>query len=150
MKPNPNAPRTDEQNRVFHKLIGQHKFDPDEKAELVFLVSGERTRSSAKLTFAEMATAIKRLQGPIDSSVKKMRAKIYELYREIAGLPPNTQYAFQQADYDAVNVFLVKKFGKPLHNLPHKVLPDAVTAVEAWRNYELGKAIKRGLTAPRA
>ncbi|MEZ0611954.1 hypothetical protein ACAW74_25805 [Fibrella sp. WM1] len=143
MKNNPNEPRTLWQNNRFHQLIQQCKLEKDEKEELVYLVSGERTRTSAELTFHEMDKAIKRLEGPISKSIKKMRAKIYGLYRDIAELPPMEEYTFQQKDFDAVNSFLVRCFKLKLHELDYKTLTKAVTAMEKWHKWGIDKAVKR-------
>ena len=132
--------RTQAQNAAFHQLLTLHKFDREDKAELVYLVSGERTRSSAELSMAEMATAIKRLEAGNQASMKKMKAKIYNIARDIFGMKGTD--AWGQKHYDAVDTFMLSKFKTRVCFLTYEHLPDAVTAMEAWRKTATKKLVK--------
>lgn len=69
-------PRTKQQNKVFHSLLSQHKFDAEAKAELVFDITKGRTESSAEMSYLEMNHAIKRLNGtPLTVDRKTQLAK---------------------------------------------------------------------------
>ena len=138
-------PRTREQNARFHALLTLRKFDKEDKAELVKVITNGRTDSSADMTYDEMALAIERLDSEQLSSVKRMRAKIIQIARDIFGLKPTDQWG--QVHYDNLNTFLLKKFGTRLHKLNYQQLIDAVTAMEAWRDYETKKLVKQALNA---
>lgn len=135
--------RTKAQNARFHLLLGQRKFDAQDKAELVRMVTGGRTGSSAEMTVAEMQLAIERLADAQVGSIKKMRAKIINIARDIFGLADGDVWG--QGHYDRLNVFLVDKFKVPLHRLPYEQLRNAVTAMEAWRDWARLKAAKEAL-----
>lgn len=125
------TPRTEDQNKIFHALIGQHKIDKEDKAQLVSIHTGGRTTSSAAMSQAEMAKAIKRLEAGNEASIKKMRAKVYCIARDIFGM--KTDDKWEQKHYDAVDTFMRRTFKNPLRHVPQWQLPDAVTAMEAWR-----------------
>lgn len=131
--------RTVQQNSRFHKLLTLRKFDREDKAELVKVVTGGRTASSAQMTAAEMQLAIDRLQDDQDGSVKRMRAKIIHIARDIFGM--SDREVWEQVHYDRLNTFLLKKFHCQLHKLRYEQLVDAVTAMEKWRDSELKKML---------
>jgi hypothetical protein len=127
--------RTLSQNSRFHTLLTLRKMDKSDKIELVKTCSDGRTTSSADLTMDEMAAAIRILEDDQTTSVKKMRAKIINVARDIFGLVPKDDWG--QAEYDKLNTFLRKKFkGAELSKLTYEQLPKAVTAMEAWRKTE--------------
>ena len=125
--------RTLEQNGKFHKLIGLRKLDKEDKSALVLECTGGRTASSAAMTVQEMALAITILDSEQTSSIKKMRAKMIHIARDIFSLAPKDKW--EQMHYDRLNAFLLGKFKAPLHKLTYSQLPNAVTAMEKWRDY---------------
>ena len=102
--------------------------------------TGGRTDSSAAMTVEEMALAITLLDSEQTSSIKKMRAKMIHLARDIFGLAPKDKW--EQEHYDRLNTFLLAKFKAPLHKLTYQQLPNAVTAVEAWQAWEMKQVVK--------
>ena len=132
--------RTLQQNKRFHALIGLRKLDNEEKKALCLDVSNGRTDASSELKVEEMDQAIAMLEGQVVGSVKKMRAKVINVARDIFGMVPRDESGQQQ--YDALNAFLISKFKKPLHHLDYRTLVDAVTAVEKWRDSETKKMVK--------
>lgn len=136
--------RTLEQNKAFHALLTQRKFDREDKDALVLLITGGRTNSSSQMTVDEMRVAIERLQDANTSSLKKMRAKIYLIARDIFGIAEGAK--FEQKDYDAVDAFMVRNFKAKLYLVPYEMLPKAVTAMEAWREWARKKAIETVLS----
>lgn len=135
--------RTNEQNALFHRLIAQRKLDREDKAEFVKLLTNNRTATSKEMTVDEMKLGIERLQDASESSIKKMRAKIYKIARDIFGIADGDK--FEQTHYDAVDKFMVDKFKAKLHRLPYETLPKAVTAMEAWREWRRKKDIENVL-----
>ncbi len=131
--------RTLSQNSRFHTLLTLRKFDKEDKAELVRVVTGGRTTSSKEMTQDEMALAIERLDDEQTGSIKKMRAKIINVARDIFEL--NDRDKFEQKHYDALNNFLLKKFKAQLHKLDYHQLINAVTSMEKWRESELSKML---------
>lgn len=127
--------RTKDQNVKFHTLVALRKLDREEKQELVKHFTGGRETSSTGMTVDEMANAIAYLDDEQTGSIKRMRAKIINIARDIFGLDPRAQ--FQQAHYDALNKFLRKKFKEPLHKLQYEPLRNAVTAMEKWRESDM-------------
>ncbi|GAB2586391.1 NinB/YbcN family protein [Spirosoma areae] len=137
--------RTLEQNTKFHKLVGLRKLDKEDKQALVMECSGGRTTSSATMTVQEMALAITILDSEQTSSLKKMRAKIIHVARDIFGMAPKDVWG--QEHYDRLNKFLLDKFKCPLHKLTYQQLPNAVTAMEAWRGWKTKKMVNELLNA---
>lgn len=125
------TPRTKEQNAIFHRLLTRHKFDKEDKAEFVFMLSGERTRSSAELSYEEMQKGIDRLQAGSESSMKKMKAKIYNIARDIFGMTLTDQW--EQRHYDAVDTFMKRTVKTRVCHMSYEQLVVAVTAIDAWR-----------------
>ncbi|RIV21362.1 hypothetical protein DYU11_18320 [Fibrisoma montanum] len=130
--------RTLSQNSRFHTLLTQRKFDAYEKRELVLACTNGRTDSSKLMTVDEMAAAIKHLEDDQMTSIKKMRAKIINIAKDIFSVTD-----WEQKDYDALNTFLVKKFRAPLHKLSYNQLVDATTAMEKWRESAQNKMIEK-------
>lgn len=137
--------RTKEQNKRFHTLLTLRKLDREEKQALVVDCSGGRVSSSADMTVAEMALAITILDSEQTSSLKKMRAKIIHIARDIFGMAPTDEW--KQTHYDRLNEFLQKTFKCHLHKLPYQKLPDAVTATEKWRDWKTKQLVKDLLNA---
>ena len=84
--------RTLEQNAKFHKLVTLRKLDKEDKQALVLDCTGGRTNSSAAMTVEEMALAITLLDSEQTSSIKKMRAKMIHLARDIFSLAPKDKW----------------------------------------------------------
>ena len=137
--------RTTQQNSRFHTLLTLRKFDREDKAELVKTITNGRTTSSAQMTVDEMRVAIERLDDEQTTSLKKMRAKIIKIARDIFDMVETDQW--EQRHYDALNKFLLKKFKVQLHKLSYDQLRNAVTAMEAWRESELKKMLNGFLNA---
>lgn len=137
--------RTNEQNSIFHKLLALRKFDKEDKAELVKVITGGRSSSSADMTVQEMALAISRLQDDQDASMKRMRAKIINIARDIFDLKKGDVWT--QDHYNRLNVFLKKKFKAELSRLDHEQLRNAVTAIEAWHTSEMKKIVNNLLNS---
>ena len=125
---------------MMYALLGQLRYDADEKAALVYSFSGNRTQKSSELTQVEAAALIKHLQGEVQSSIKKMRSKIINIGKDI-GLAKANEVGVLEFDFAALNVFLVKKFKKQLHFLDRAQLRNAVTAMEAWRESNMKKEL---------
>ena len=134
--------RTKDQNVKFHTLVALRKLDKEEKQELVKHFTGGRETSSTGMTQDEMAKAIAYLDDEQTASIKKMRAKILNIARDFFGLAPKDEFA--QKHYDALNVFLKKKFKYPLHKLQYEPLRKAVTGMERWRDSDM-KTMLNGL-----
>lgn len=130
--------RTKDQNAIFHRLLTLRKFDREDKAELVRTITNGRTTSSSQMTVDEMRVAIKRLQDDQDASLKRMRAKIINIAKDIFGLGNRD---WEQKHYDALNAFLIKTFKVPLHRLTYTQTVDAVTAMEKWRESDMKKML---------
>lgn len=128
-------PRTPAQNERLHALIGQLRFDKEEKAELVKAFTNGRSTSSKDLTFAEADLLIKYLDNQQNGSIKKMRSKIINIAKDIGLVKGN------ELDWERLNKFLIDKFKQPLHQIPKDVLPKAVTAMEKWRDGNLKKEL---------
>ena len=123
--------RTNAQNTRFHALITERKFDKEEKAALVLTYTQGRSDSSADMTYQEMAEAIKHLEGLEMASIRKMRAKIINIAKDIFCVSD-----MMQTDWDNLNVFLTKKFKGKLNELNYETLRKAVTAMERWKKSE--------------
>lgn len=137
--------RTNAQNSRFHALIAARKFDKEEKAALVLTYTQGRSDSSADMTYQEMNEAIKHLEGLEMASIRKMRAKIINIAKDIFCVAD-----MMQADWDNLNVFLTKKFKGKLNELDYETLRKAVTAMEKWKKSEDKKrAIQPTQTAQR-
>ncbi len=108
--------------------------DAADKRELVADYTHGRETSSAKMTVGEMDALIKHLEGERQASLKKMRAKIINIAKDIFNVRE-----MSQANWDALNVFLKAKFHARLDELPYEPLRNAVTAIEKWRDYETKK-----------
>ena len=126
---------------MMYALLGQLRYDADEKAALVYSFSGNRTQKSSELTQVEAAALIKHLQGEVQSSIKKMRSKIINIGKDI-GLAKANEVGVLEFDFAALNVFLVKKFKKQLHFLDRAELRNAVTAMEVWRESCMKKELQ--------
>ncbi|GAB3735034.1 hypothetical protein [Spirosoma lituiforme] len=137
--------RTLQQNSRFHTLLTLRKFDREDKAELVKACTDGRTTSSSDMSIDEMAKAIEILDDEQTTSIKKMRAKIIHIGRDIFDLRPRD--AWEQVHYDKLNTFLFGKFKAPLHKLSYLKLIDAVTAMEKWRESETKKMVNNLLNA---
>lgn len=136
--------RTLQQNERLHALIFTLRMDREEKAELVKTFTNGRSTSSKDLTFAEANLLIKYLDNQVVESIKKMRSKIINIARDIGLTVGGQQSAVDGqplVDWERLNVFLVKKFKKPLHQLTRDELPNAVTAMEKWRDSNLKKEL---------
>lgn len=72
--------RTPQQNIRFHTLIRLRRLDKEDKAELVKACTDGRTISSSEMSINEMAKAIEILDDEQTGSIKKMRAKIINVY----------------------------------------------------------------------
>ncbi|WP_080058954.1 hypothetical protein [Spirosoma aerolatum] len=131
--------RTNEQNTKFHALVALRKLDKEDKQALVLECSGGRVSSSADMTVEEMALAIQILDSEQTASLKKMRAKIINIARDIFDLKPKDDW--KQEHYDRLNKFLIKKFKAPLHKLLYRQLIDACTAMESWHSSAMKKIV---------
>jgi hypothetical protein len=129
--------RTVEQNKLLHTLLGQLRYDAEEKAELVRTYTNGRSASSSELTSTEAKLLIGYLRQQADGSIRKMRSKIINIGKNI-GLTTQTG----DIDWVRLNVFLTKKFQKKLHELTRAELPKAVTAMKAWRDSKLKKELE--------
>lgn len=127
--------RTLQQNERLHALLFALRIDKDEKAELVKTFTNGRAVSSKDLSFMEADLLIKYLDSEVVGSIKKMRSKIINIAKDI-GLTKG-----EAVDWERLNVFLVKKFKKKLHELRRDELPKAVTAMEKWREGNLKKEL---------
>ncbi|WP_080058315.1 hypothetical protein [Spirosoma aerolatum] len=134
------TPRTKEQNSKFHTLLTLRHFDKEDKLALVQFYTGGRETSSSNMSMDEMAEAIKHLEGEQDASIRRMRAKIINVARDIFNLWPQDNWT--QEHYDKLNVFLKKKFKAELSKLSYEQLRNAVTAVEKWRDSGTQKFLK--------
>ncbi|WP_338875685.1 hypothetical protein WBJ53_08665 [Spirosoma sp. SC4-14] len=123
--------RTTAQNARFHALLTARKFDKEEKAALVLTYTQGRSESSKDMSKEEMAEAIKHLEGLEMASIRKMRAKIINIAKDIFRVAD-----MMQADWDNLNVFLTKKFKGKLNELDYETLRKAVTAMEKWKQSE--------------
>ena len=56
-------PRTKAQNSIIHSLLGRFGFKSEDKAELVYDITGGRTEHSSEMSFAEAEQMINRLGG---------------------------------------------------------------------------------------
>ena len=131
--------RTPAQNSRFHTLLSLRKFDREDKAALVHQCTKGRTESSKEMTIAEMKTAIEILDDEQQQSIKKMRAKIINIGRDIFGMAPAD--AWGQPQYDRLNTFLLGKYKRMLHKLSYADLVKATTAMEAWRDSETKRMV---------
>jgi DUF438 domain-containing protein len=136
--------RTLEQNKRFHTLIGLRKFDKEDKAALVSECTNGRTTSSSEMTISEMKLAIELLDAEQTQSIKKMRSKIINLFKEIVDLGPNDDMT--QAHWDTLNVYMKRTAKATIATAGYKQLIDAVTGMERWRDGELKKWLMSELT----
>lgn len=75
-------PRTKQQNSVLHKLLGDFSFTADDKAEMVFDITGGRTEHSSEMSVDECNRMIVRLGGKAISNSRRSQ----QLDRQIAGV----------------------------------------------------------------
>ena len=120
--------RTNSQNARFHALLTQRKLDKEEKQALVLTYTHGRSDSSTEMTSQEMAEAIKHLEGEEMASIKKMRAKIINIAKEIFGVAD-----MSQVEWDNLNKFLLSKSKGKLNELHYETLRKAVTSMQMWK-----------------
>lgn len=121
-------------HRKLFALLGELRYDKEERAELA-KTYGSETGSTSDLNDAQARLMISYLQSVKGDSIKKMRSKIINIAKDI-GLTKNGEI-----DWQALNNFLNKKFKKPLHQLTRQELPNAVTAMEKWRDTNMKKEL---------
>lgn len=122
--------RTLEQNKRLHTLLGKLGVEKEQKEELVFGFSGERTISSAELTMQECYSLCNHLQGMIyasDDRADVMRKKVLSICHEM-----KWKLESGKIDWEHLNDWLMK-YGylhKSLNEYKEKELPKLVTQFE--------------------
>ena len=131
-----------EQNRRYHLLMKECGFDEDEKHELVWQFSDERTTSSTELTPVETTAILKYLQEAHSKRCKPMRGKVIH-YLTMLGYTLGND----TPDWDKINAF-IEGIGSNnprrvrLNFLYYSELPKVVTQVEAMYRTESRKVTK--------
>ena len=122
--------RTLEQNTRLHKLIGLLAISKENKEQLVFGFSGERTSTSKELTFEECNRLNNHLQSLVQQSDDRadvMRKKVLSICHEM-----KWKLESGKIDWEHLNDWL-DKYGylhKSLNEYTEKELPKLVTQFE--------------------
>ncbi len=123
--------RTLEQNKRYHTLLGELGItDKEQKEELVFSFTNERTIKSSRMEMQEMHALCNHLQGMVyemDDRADKMRKKILSICHEM-----KWKDAAGKVNWDMLNDWL-NMYGylhKGLDEYTEKELPKLVTQFE--------------------
>ncbi|MFC0182551.1 hypothetical protein [Pseudarcicella hirudinis] len=121
-----NNKRTSEQNKAFHLLVKERKFDKSKVEKMVLHYSGGVTEHSSELTESQMAALIAELQDGIQKSLNRMRTKINQIARGMGLIQGN--------DFSRLNKFVQKTFKvETIFKLPADDLRNCITALERWK-----------------
>jgi hypothetical protein len=129
--------RNKQQNSALHALISDLNINAEQKEELVFQYTNERTTSSSKMLITECQSLINHLNSikkgftakpnawketPANTMRRKILSICHEMKWTISG----------KVDYAALDVWLLKfgKFHKKLNDLTAEELPAQVTQFE--------------------
>ena len=126
-------------NARFHQLLTKRNCDKDEKMAIVHQASNGEFTSSRDLTNAQLLEAIKLLEGDLNTSVKKMRAKAINRAKDLGILPQTVNLP---EHWNGLNTFCQNTFKKPFYELTYDELRDCITGLENWQKTRQDKAIK--------
>ena len=130
-------------NRRFHLLLKECGLGEEEKNQLVWAFSGERTSSSKELNPVEVAAVLRYLQDTHKKRCQPMRNKIIRYLCELGWVNDR-----DEADYDRINAFIVGMGSNNprkviLNFLYYSELPKVVTQVEAMYKHESKRVTRK-------
>ncbi len=131
------------ENRRFHLLLKECGLGDDEKEQLVYAFSDERTTSSTELRPVEVKALLRYLQDTHSKRCKSMRGKIIHYLCLLGYVDRN-----DKADWDRIDYF-IQHIGSNnprqviLNYLYFSELPAVVSQVEAMYKNETKRVTKK-------
>lgn len=130
--------RTQKQNIDLHILLTKLSITPEEKADLVYLYSSQRTKTSANLYESECAKLIKMLEKrweDLDEKRDKRRKRVISHLAEAGYTTPQGR-----PDMNKIHSWVRKqKHKKHLNDHNLKELSSLIKAAEGVRDHYLSK-----------